>query len=164
VRPGPVVAGFYKSDRPLIDHPGAFIPVNTRRVCLMFQTTLTCPELAPKGMHYLEAFSAFKDSLGPTNMKEEIEMNMADTRDIIGHDLFDKHAQVLTIDCFHSDWPAVRNWPGYDLGQKTSVENLYNTGDGVMLPGWYSGTPAAAETARVVVDDIMNRLKPGAAG
>ncbi|MDP2659366.1 MAG: NAD(P)-binding protein [Dehalococcoidia bacterium] len=162
-RPGPVIALFVASDRPLIDHPGAFIPVNTRRVCLMFQTTLTCPELAPKGMHYLESFSAFKDSLGPYNVQEEIEMNIADVRDIVGHDLYDKHARILTADSFHSGWPAVRQWPGYDLGRRTSIENLWNVGDGVMLPGWYSGTPAAAETGRVVAEEVMNRHKPGSA-
>ena len=161
VRPGPVVALFVASDRPLIQHPGAFIPVNTRRVCLMFQTTLTCPELAPKGRHYLEAFSAFADSLGPVDLKKEIELNIQDVRDVVG-EAFDKHARILAAECFHGDWPAVHSWPGYDAGQKTSIEGLYNVGDGVKLPGWYSGTPSAAETARVVVEDIQNRYKPGA--
>jgi len=160
LRPGPVVALFIASDRPLIQHPGAFIPVNTRRVCLMFQTTLTCPELAPPGMHYLESFGAFGDSLGPIDLKKEIELNLQDVRDIT--EGFDKHARVLAAECFHGDWPAFHTWPGYDLPQKTPIENLYNVGDGVKVAGWYSGTPAAAETARVVVEDIMNRHKPGA--
>lgn len=160
LRPGPVVALFIASDRPLIQHPGAFIPVNTRRVCLMFQTTLTCPELAPPGMHYLESFGAFGDSLGPIDLKKEIELNMQDVRDIT--EGFDKHAKILAAECFRGDWPAFHTWPGYDMPQKTPIENLYNVGDGVKLPGWYSGTPAAAETARVVVEDIMNRQKPGA--
>lgn len=162
IRPAPVVALFVVSDRPLIEHPGAFIPVNTRRVYLMFQATLTCPELAPKGMHYLEAFSTFADSLGPVNLKQEIEMNIQDVRDIVGHDKFDKHGRILAAECFHGEWPAGHTWPGYDVGQKTSIEGLYNVGDGVKLPGWSSGTPAAAETARVVVEDIVNRYRPGA--
>ncbi|MDO8688615.1 MAG: FAD-dependent oxidoreductase [Dehalococcoidia bacterium] len=162
IRPAPVVALFVVSDRPLIEHPGAFIPVNTRRVYLMFQATLTCPELAPKGMHYLESFSAFADSLGPVNLDEEIALNIADTRDIIGHEKFDKYGRILAAECFYGDWPAGHTWPGYDVGQKTSIENLYNVGDGVKLQGWSSGTPAAAETARVVVEDIVNRHKPGA--
>lgn len=160
IRPAPVVALFVVSDRPLIEHPGAFIPVNTRRVYLMFQATLTCPELAPKGMHYLEAFSTFADSLGPVNLKQEIEMNIQDVRDIVG-EAFDKHARILAAECFHGEWPAGHTWPGYDVGQKTSIEGLYNVGDGVKLPGWSSGTPAAAETARVVVEDIVNRYRPG---
>ncbi len=163
IRPGPVVGMFIASDRPLIEHPGAFIPVNTRRICLMFQTTLTCPELAPKGMHYLESFGAFHDSLGPIDLKKEIEMNIQDLRDIIG-DKFDRHGKILAAECFHGDWPAFHTWPGYDVGQKTPIENLYNVGDGVKLPGWYSGTPAAAATAAPVVQDILYRHKPGAAG
>ncbi|MDP2661963.1 MAG: FAD-dependent oxidoreductase [Dehalococcoidia bacterium] len=161
IRPGPVTALFIASDRPLIEHPGAFIPVNTRRVCLMFQTTLTCPELAPKGMHYLESFGAFKDSLGPINLKKEIEANIQDVRDIVG-DKFERHAKILAAETFHSEWPAFQTWPGYDVPQKTPIENLYNVGDGVKLPGWYSGTPAAAATAGPVVDDILSRHKPGA--
>ncbi|HLC30335.1 MAG TPA: hypothetical protein VJM51_06115, partial [Dehalococcoidia bacterium] len=113
LRPGPVVALFIASDRPLIQHPGAFIPVNTRRVCLMFQTTLTCPELAPPGMHYLESFGAFADSLGPIDLKKEIELNVQDVRDITED--FDRHARILAAECFHGDWPAFHTWPGYDL-------------------------------------------------
>jgi len=160
IRPGPVTALFIASDRPLIEHPGAFIPVNTRRVCLMFQTTLTCPELAPKGMHYLESFGAFKDSLGPINRYKEIEANIQDVKDIVG-DKFERHAKILAAETFQGEWPAFQTWPGYDVPQKTPIENLYNVGDGVKIPGWYSGTPAAAATAGPVVDDIMSRHKPG---
>lgn len=161
IRPAPVVAVFVVSDRPLIEHPGAFIPVNARRLYLMFQATLTCPELAPKGMHYLEAFSTFTNSLSPANLKEEIELNIQDIRDVVG-EAFDKHGRILAAECFLGDWPAGRTWPGYDVGQKTPIEGLYNVGDGVKVPGWSSGTPAAAQTARVVVEDIVNRYRPGA--
>jgi len=161
MRPIPVVDLFVSSDRPLIEFPGAFLPVNTRRVCLMFQPTLTCPELAPKGRHYLEVFGAFADSLGPFDAKKEIDCVIQDVREIVGES-FDKHGQILAAETFHGDWPTVRTWPGYDVGQKTPIENLYNVGDGVKLDGWSAGTPACAMTAQVVVEDIQNRHKPGA--
>lgn len=59
---------------------------------------------------------------------------------------------------FTGEWPAFRTWPGYDLPQKTSIENLYNVGDAVKVPGWYSGVPACAETARVVAEDVQARF------
>ena len=161
IRPAPVVALFVVSDRPLIEHPGAFIPVNARRLYLMFQATLTCPELAPKGKHYLEAFSTFRNSLGPANLQEEIDLLIQDVRNVVG-DAYDKYGRILAAECFHGGWAAGHTWPGHDVGQKTSIEGLYNVGDGVKVPGWSSGTPAAAKTARVVVDDILSRYQPGA--
>jgi phytoene dehydrogenase-like protein len=44
------------------------------------------------------------------------------------------------------------------MSQKTSIENLYNVGDAV-IPGGYVGGSGAAESARVVVEDIQARLK-----
>ena len=47
------------------------------------------------------------------------------------------------------------------VGQKTSVENLYNVGDGV-APLVPLGLPGCAESARIVVNDIKQRVKPAA--
>jgi len=51
-----------------------------------------------------------------------------------------------------------RSMPGA-LGQKTSVENLYNVGDGV-APLAPLGLPGCAASARIVADDIKQRVKP----
>ena len=58
------------------------------------------------------------------------------------------------------EWPMYRALPGM-IGQKTSVENLYNVGDGVMPPVPL-GLPGCAASARIVVDDIKQRVKPAA--
>ena len=47
------------------------------------------------------------------------------------------------------------------LDQKSSVENLYNVGDGVSPPAPL-GLPGCAASARIVVDDIKARIKPAA--
>lgn len=91
-------------------------------------------------------------------MKHDKELLIQDLRDNIPG--FDEHAEILVTSYFRGDWPGYHSWPGYDLPQKTSIENLYNVGDGVKPPGWI-GLPACAKSAEIVVEDIKLRIKPG---
>ena len=156
-RPGPVVGIFVASDRPLVEHPGIILPTSTRRVCLMVSPTVSCPDLAPPGQHYLESFGAFSDSLGPVNLREEVEANLQDLRDNLPD--MEAHGRILMVQTFYGGWPALNTWPGYEAPFRTSVEMLYNVGDGVNVHGT-TGLPGCAETARVVVEDIMARIQP----
>ena len=58
------------------------------------------------------------------------------------------------------EWPCYHTWPGYDLSPFTPVRGLYNVGDGVIPEGWVGGS-GAAESAKVVVEDIQARAKLG---
>jgi len=62
---------------------------------------------------------------------------------------------VLNID---AELPLYRTWPGYDLPQKTPIQNLYNVGDGVKPPGRV-GLLACAEGARMVTNELRKFLK-----
>ncbi len=157
-RPAPVVGVFVASDRPLMEHRGILLPASTRRVCLMVTPTLTCPDLAPPGRHYLESFGAFSNSLGPVDLREEVEMNLQDLRDNLPG--MEKHGRVLMVQTFFGDWPALNTWPGYEAPFRTSVELLYNVGDGSNVHGT-TGLPGSAETARVVAEDIAARVRAG---
>lgn len=158
-RPCPVVAVLVESDRPLMDHPGALLHVCTRRVYLTVTPTIICPDLAPPGRHLLESFGAFSDSLGPVNLREEVEMNLQDLRDVLPE--MEKHGRILMVQTFYGDWPAAGTWPGYELPFRTPVELLYNVGDSNNVHAT-TGLTGCAETARVVVEDIMARMRPGA--
>jgi hypothetical protein len=68
--------------------------------------------------------------------------------------------EILIARNFYGEWPFYRTWPGDCIGQKTPIENLYNVGDAVIPGGWVGGS-GAAESARVVVEDIKTRAKPG---
>ena len=74
---------------------------------------------------------------------------------------FDGKAEILYASYWQKDWPIYRALPGA-LTQKTSVENLYNVGDGV-APRAPLGLPGCVESARIVVEDIKQRIKPEAA-
>ncbi len=156
LRPTPSAGVYIASDRPLMEHPGCLMPIGTRRVCWIVNPTTLCPDLAPRGKHLTLSFNAFGDSLSTKNLEEEIRLNIQDLRELFPD--FDSHAKVLMAVTFHGDWPIYHAWPGEDLPQKTPIENLYNVGDGVKVPGMI-GLESAAETARLVAEDIKVRLR-----
>ena len=145
------------SDQPL---PARLYLTDTRRLFAIRCMTALCPELAPPGKHLIFASGLPSSSLPPINFKLETELCLQDLRESIPG--FDRYAEVLYVHCFRggSDWPLYHSYSGYDLPQKTSVVNLYNVGDGVKPPGWI-GLEACAESARLVVADIRERIEPG---
>ncbi len=151
----------FASDRPLIEYPGGLGLLGARRVVTISTITLTCPELSPPGQYLLAAQCMPKSEISPLNPKTEIEAALEDLREHVPG--FDEHAEVLNISCFFNpDWPGYRNLAGYYPPQKTPIENLYNVGDGV-APFGQCGTPGSALTARIVTEDLKNRIKPGEA-
>lgn len=155
LQPVPVIFIQVASDRPLMEYP-TLIMTQTRRVNLAVCLTLVCPELAPRGKHLLISYGTPKSVLPPYNFEKEIELNIQDLKDNFPE--FNRCGEILMASCFYGDWPGFRTMPGCDLPQKTPIENLYNVGDGVKPSGW-TGLPACAQSARIVVDDIKQRFK-----
>jgi hypothetical protein len=94
--------------------------------------------------------------LPPYNLEREIDLNLRDLEECLPG--FNRHKNLLLVSTFQGDWPAGRSWPGLDMPQKTSIEYLYNVGDGARPPGM-QGLPSCAASARLVADDIRNRIK-----
>jgi len=91
--------------------------------------------------------------------KKEYEIFLQDLKETFPD--FERYGgRILISRNFYGDWPFYRTWPGDCIGTKTSVENLYNVGDGVIPEGWVGGS-GAAESARVVVEDVQARAKLG---
>jgi len=157
LRPAPFIFIQAASDRPLVDCDSLLFLLG-RRLSVMSCPTLICPEQAPKGKHLLMAGGAPLSSLPPYDFKKEKELIIQDLRDNVPG--FDEHAEILIASYFREDWPGYYSWPGYDLPQKTPIENLYNVGDGVKPPGWV-GLGACAKSAQIVAEDIKLRFKPG---
>lgn len=144
------------SEKPLVDFPGVMVVPEGRRQMTMMCTTLAYPEYAPPGKHLLQAWAAPDSSFLPLNAGRELDLVVQDLRDAIPN--FDRDADILHVSYWQKDWPMYRAMPGA-LTQKTPIENLYNVGDGV-APFVPLGLPACAETARIVVEDIKQRIKP----
>jgi phytoene desaturase len=157
LRPAPFMAMHIASDRPLVDC-SSLIFILGQRLSVMNSPTLLCPEHAPRGKHLLMAGGTPLSSLPPYDLKKDKELMIQDLRDNIPG--FDEHAEILVASYFRGECPGYHSWPGYDLPQKTSIENLYNVGDGVKPPGWI-GLGACAKSAEMAVEDIKLRVKPG---
>jgi phytoene dehydrogenase-like protein len=159
VRPLSYIGLAISSDRPLVDFRGVtFLPEGRRQVSVMC-TSLVYPEYAPLGKHLLQAWAVPDSSFLPLDPKKEIDMVVQDLREAIPR--FDREAEILHVSYWQKDWPMYRALPGV-ISQKTPIENLYNVGDGV-APLVPLGLPGCAQSARMVVDDIKQRIKPDAA-
>ncbi|MDP2659223.1 MAG: amine oxidase, partial [Dehalococcoidia bacterium] len=157
LRPSPGISMHIVSDRPLIEQPGVMIVTGARRLSYLTCITLTSPEHAPKGKHILIAFSVPGNCLGPFDFNREIDLLRADLKEVVPGS--DTEGKLRLVSTFYGEWPVYRSWQGYDMPQRTSIENLYNVGDAVKLPGC-PGLEGCAETARVVVEDVEKRIKP----
>jgi len=158
VRPAMVICIQWMADRSLLEG-NYLLVVGARRVNAIFQPTLVCPELAPLHRHFLVAGAAPVSSVSPLHAEEEIELCMADLKELFPG--FDQHSEILLVSTFHGDWPGFHSWPGYGMPQKTPIINLYNAGDGVGPAGTVA-LPSTVLSARLVVEDIKNRIRPTA--
>lgn len=149
------------SDRPLYDWP-MLSTLQSRRMLSIMIPTLVCPELAPAGKHLAYSISGPHSQTEKWDLKEEVDLHVQDLKDNVP--LFEKHGEIVHVGCYWDAWPTTGNAPlvGYRrISQKTPIENLYNVGDSVGPPGWQGGSMGCAKTARIVVEDIEKRLKPG---
>ncbi len=160
LKSGAQIAIWAISDRPLLPYPGTLFITESRRAFSYCPSTNVCPQYAPPGKHLLNIGGYFKPSTPPYNPEKEIDLVLQDSKEIVPG--FEREAEILHIGTFHGDWPLSRSWAGYNFPQKTSVENLYNVGDGVKPPGCW-GTHGAVYSTHPVIEDIKKRFKPKAA-
>jgi phytoene desaturase len=140
------------SDEPLMEAPGIITFGITRRLCNMANLTATCPELAPSAKHLYVAYGVPIPAVGEFDEQAEIEATHQDLRD--NFERFDDRAEVLSIKVMRGDWPAQRSIAGLDLPRATTLENLWNVGDGVREYA-NGGIQACAESGKLAVDEVL---------
>ncbi|MGH9000960.1 MAG: phytoene desaturase family protein [Acidimicrobiia bacterium] len=143
------------SRAPLLDIPGIVTFGITRRLCNLANLTATCPELAPEGWHLAVAYGVPVPAVGDFDADAEIKATLEDLRDEI--DGFDERARILSIRVMSGDWPAQRSIAGLDLPRETTLDNLWNVGDGVREYA-SGGVQACAEGAKLAVEEIIGRF------
>jgi phytoene dehydrogenase-like protein len=141
------------SQEPLLDAPGIVTFGVTRRLCNMANLTATCPELAPEGWNLYVAYGVPVPAVGDFDEAAEVEATLQDLRDEFP--TFEQ-AKILSVRVMRGDWPAQRSIAGLDLPRATSLENLWNVGDGVRTYA-NGGIQACAETAKLVVEQVLER-------
>jgi len=158
VQPTPlIVASYVISDEPLIECPGVVWPIGSPNMVCMLSPTITCPELAPPGKHFLYSCSGITEpKTSPIDVESEIKLHLEELNRLIPD--LEERGKILSVQCFQGDWPLYHS-RGYNLPQRTPVVDLYNVGDGVRTSGLI-GVNLCAETARIVCEDIMSRIEP----
>jgi phytoene dehydrogenase-like protein len=149
----PVIHVCIFSEEPLHPFPGILNFGNTRRLIFLECPTLTCPELAPPGVHITTTFSVPESSVPPMRRKRTIEEIMGDLEE--NFPSFNRKEQKAMVTTHQGEWPSMRRWPGYPMPTKTPIENLYNVGDGCMPPGTV-GIEASALSAKSVAGQILS--------
>jgi phytoene dehydrogenase-like protein len=154
--PAAIITAHFASPTPLASFPCLALFAKSRR--LVYAGNFSAPELqrAPAGWHLYCGASVPRPSQGEFDVAHETELLFEDLRD---HFPGFSRDMVVAVDVTAHDWPAQRAITGYDLPQRTPVANLWNVGDGVKQWG-EAGTAACAETARIVVGEVLSRY-PG---
>lgn len=156
LKPAANIAFNFASREPLLSAPGIVTFGKTRRLCNLANLTASCPELAPAGWHQYVAYAVPVPALGDFNEAEEVAFAHEDLREQFPG--FDDKVKMLSVRVMRGDWPAQRSCAGYDMPRETGIAGLWCVGDAVKEYG-NGGTQACAETAKLVVDEILGRQR-----
>jgi len=151
-RPTAMISVNFASQERLVDVPGMLSFAKSRRLAYVANFTDVCPEMAPPGWNLYVGTAVPKPSVGDFDEKAETELLLEDLRDEI--EGFDQRARILNIAVTRDGWPPQRAVAGFDLPRDTPFEGLWNVGDAVKEYA-NGGTTACAETAQLVVDEIV---------
>ena len=151
-RPTAMISVNFASQDRLVDVPGMLSFAKSRRLAYVANFTDVCPEMAPPGWNLYVGTAVPKPSVGDFDEKAETELLLEDLRDEI--EGFDQRARILNIAVTRDGWPPQRAVAGFDLPRDTPFEGLWNVGDAVKEYA-NRGTTACAETAQLVVDEIV---------
>lgn len=152
LRPTANIVVNFASRESLLDAPGIVTFGITRRLCNIANLTATCPELAPDGWHLYVAYGVPVPAVGEFDEQANIDATLDDLRD--SFEDFDARARILSIRTMCGEWPAQRSIAGLDLARETSLENLWNVGDGVREYA-SGGIQGCAESARLAFDAVL---------
>jgi phytoene dehydrogenase-like protein len=151
-RPTAMISVNFASQDRLVDVPGMLSFAKSRRLAYIANFTDICPEMAPAGWNLYVGTAVPKPSVGNFDEKAETDLLLQDLRDEI--EGFDERATILNIAVTRDGWPPQRAVAGFDLPRDTPFAGLWNVGDAVKEYA-NGGTTACAETAQLVVDEIV---------
>jgi phytoene dehydrogenase-like protein len=141
-------------DKPMFDFPGVINFPQCDPPWFAVDFSLTWRDLAPEGKYTM--WAGFVLTYSSYNIKSEIEKGIKLCKENFPE--LEKHGEILLVQVFRKTWPTLWACAGTDLGQKSPVENLYVVGDGAK-PSGYVMAEGVVEGARLVVEDIMQRIK-----
>ncbi len=157
ISPSAGMSFHWLSNEPILDFTGIMYVTDTEVINSWIDFNGIWPHWTPEGK-YLTGFYPVPSNSPPYNPADIRRIALEDASRLFP-DLEDKGAKVVSLHDYRGEWPWLRAPQGIEIGQKTSIQNLYNVGDGVS-PGGYSGGDGAAQSAKTVVQSIKDTLKP----
>jgi phytoene desaturase len=154
LQPAAAIVVHFTTTHPLVKAPGLLTFSATTRVCNMANMTAACPDMAPAGQHLYTAYGIPIPAIGDFDEEAEIAATIQDLRDEFKD--FDARARILSVHVMRDEFAAQRTVVGRDVPRETAFENLWNVGDAVREYG-NAGTEACAESAKLVVETILDR-------
>jgi len=149
--PGGVVVEF-ATTKPLLDFAGWIMVVDPEmRVLLWCLMGSYWEHWKPKGRHPLIGWLVPENTLS-YDPRKEYETLIQDAKKFFPN-WEECEPEVMRLKNFCGNWPPMRSWQGYQLGQRTSIENLWCVGDANCPPGFVAGE-GAAESGRMAAEQI----------
>jgi phytoene dehydrogenase-like protein len=137
----------FVTDEPLIeDFDGCLVFGNNRNLIYLEIPSLISPDISPPGRYLHTAFGAPADAAN-ADLKKELENTLHELEENFPGKLDD--AEFLVKARHSGEGPGMHRWAGHMMPVTTSIENLFNVGDGSTSPGTI-GTEGAAASAREV--------------
>lgn len=149
VRPSAAMTLIFAYDKPILDYDGFINFIDLPRITTIWEPHHLWPTYAPKGKYCMYAYGTMKTPVVEREVQLAIEECIANFPPL-------SKANVLTKLVFQGDWPIMRAAIGTGVAPKTTIEGLYNVGDGTNPSGWVCGE-GVAESVHFVVDDLMKR-------
>ena len=146
---------YWKCDKPVVDFRGPICFPLEEPSFIVVDYSLTWPDLAPEGKYTLLA--GWGLPFNPENIEQEIKKREEQIYKF--YPVLKEHGEILVVQVFRKSWPCVWAIPGYDIENKSPIENLYVVGDGAK-PDSTVVAEGAVVGANQVVEDIKKRFKP----
>lgn len=127
VKPSKGIKICLSSEEPLIGHTGVLFTPFAERINGINEVTNADPSLAPPEKHLVMSHQTVLSE----DINREINLGLLDLKRIFP----DKKYEVLLVQSYSNGWPVNRASSGSDIGNTTSVRNLYIVGDGAKGKG-----------------------------
>lgn len=145
---------YWRCNKPVVDYAGIHCFPLEDPPFIAVDYSLTWRDLAPEGKYTLLAGGS---TLSGQDTKKDLE-HLEET--VYRHfPVLREYGEVLVAQTFHKTWPYVWAIPGYDIENKTPIENLYVVGDGAKPRGTVVAD-GVVEGVKLVLEDIKRRIKP----
>lgn len=137
----------FLTGKPLIENfDGCLVFGNNRNLIYLEIPSLIAAHVSPPGKYLHTAFGAPTDAAS-ADLKAELANTLLELEKNFPGQLDD--AEFLVKARHSGQSPGMHRWAGHMMPVTTSIENLYNVGDGATPPGTI-GTEGAAGSAREV--------------